>query len=551
MLAWALAVAIMLATHGAERMGTSPGGGTPPAASSRALHGRDVGDRWLADLTRWEIMKGLQAIREFPGHNRTFTVAFLLAAAVRVVTMLAFRPAIWFGGDSASYVAVALRHKPDLSRISGYGLFLRLLHPFHSFMLVVAVQHLLGLLIGLAIYLLLRQRFLLPAWGATLAAVPVLFDAYQIQLEHEILSDVVFEALVAAAIIVALWWRGDRPAWADVTAGLLLAVSAIIRPIGLPLVALYLCYLLLRRARWRVFGAALVAAAIPLVMYLAWFSSTFQSVNFTRSSGIFLWSRTMSFANCSVIKPPADEAALCPTTTHRLGASSYIWVPQSPLNKMPGGRFSTKNNSLAQNFALRAITAQPVGYATAVLHDFTLSFYWNRPQHPSSYTADKYQFAAAERLWVSPNLRTPGGGTLRADQRAYSGSPSSATKAIEPYAGFMRGYQRFVYLRGTLLGIILLIGFAAIVRSWLDGGIRRLRDWGGPALLPWLTAVGLLLVPVATADFDLRYTIPSVPVACIAAALAFVRLGGQGTEGAPGSPRETGQKTTTQPQPQP
>ncbi len=496
-------------------------------------------------------MKGLQAIRAFPGHNRTFTVAFLLAAAVRVVTMIAFRPAIWFGGDSASYLAVALRHKPDLSRESGYGLFLWLLSPFHSFMLVVAVQHVLGLLIGLASYLLLRRRFLLPAWGATLAALPVLFDAYQIQLEHEILSDVVFEALVVAAVVVASWWRGDRRAWADVSAGLLLAVSATVRPIGLPLLALYLCYLLLRRARWRVFGATLLAAAIPLVMYLAWFDSNYHMVNFTRSSGIFLWSRTMSFANCSVIKPPADEAALCPATTHRLGASSYIWLPQSPLNQMPGGRFSIRKNSLAQNFALRAITAQPAGYATAVLHDFTLSFYWNRPQHPSAYTADKYQFAAAERLWVSPGLRTPGGGTLRADQRAYSGSASSATKAAEPYAGFMRGYQRFVYLRGTLLGVILLIGFAAIVRSWLGGGIRRLRGWGGPALLPWLTALGLLLVPAATADFDLRYTVPAMPVACIAAALAFVRPGAPGKEGAPRSPREAGQETATQPQPQP
>src|SRR5260370_39354853 len=96
----------------------------------------------------------------------------------------------------------------------------------------------------------------------------------------------------------------------------------------------------------------------------------------------------------------------------------------------------------------------------------------------------------------------------------------------------MRGYQRFVYLRGPLLAIILLIGFAAIVRSWLGGGIRRLREWGGPALLPWLTAVGLLLTPVATAAFDLRYVVPAVPVACIAAALAFVRPTGRPGAGA-------------------
>ena len=318
-------------------------------------------------------MKGLQAIRAFPGHNRIFTVALLLAAAVRVATMIAFRPAIWFGGDSATYVAVALRHQPDVTRVSGYGLFLAILRPFHSFMLVAAVQHVLGLLIGLAIYVLLRQRFGLPAWGATLAAVPVLFDAYQIQLEHEILSDVVFESLVVAAVVVASWWRADRPVWADVTAGLLLALSAIVRSIGLPLLALYLCYLLLRRVRWRVVGLTLIASALPLVLYLTWFGAQYHMVNFTRSNGVFLWSRTMSFANCSVIKPPADEAALCPTSSHRMAASSFIWQARSPLNKIPGGKFSAEKNRLAQDFALRAIAAQPGDYAGAVLHDFMLS----------------------------------------------------------------------------------------------------------------------------------------------------------------------------------
>ncbi|HKB31118.1 MAG TPA: hypothetical protein VKD26_09800 [Streptosporangiaceae bacterium] len=478
-------------------------------------------------------MKVPRAVWSFPGHNRTFTVALLLAAAVRVVTLLAFRPAIWFGGDAAGYVAVALRLRPDASRISGYGVFLLILRPFHSFLFVAAVQHVFGLLIGLATYVLLRRRFGLPAWGATLAAVPVLFDAYQIQLEHEILSDVTFEILVMAAVVVALWWRDDRPAWADVTAGLLLAAAATIRPIGLALLVIYLCYLLLRRARWRVFGVTLLVSALPIAAYLVWFYAAFHMVNFTRSDGIFLWSRTTSFANCSVIKPPADEAALCPSGRHRLAASSYIWIAQSPLDKIPGAKFSAAKNSLAQNFALRAIAAQPAGYAAAVAHDFTLSFYWNRPQHPSAYTASKYQFAAAERVWVSPDLRTPGGKTVRSDQRAYAGPASAATKAYEPYAGFMRGYQRFVYLRGPLLAIILLIGFAAIVRSWLGGGIRRLREWGGPALLPWLTAVGLLLTPVATADFDLRYVVPAVPVACIAAALAFVRATGRPGAGAP------------------
>ena len=56
-----------------------------------------------------------------------------------------------------------------------------------------------------------------------------------------------------------------------------------------------------------------------------------------------------------------------------------------------------------------------------------------------------------------------------------------------------------------------------------DGGYRRRREWGGPALFPWLTGLAILLVPVMTADFSLRYVVPAVPAVSIAAALLFLR----------------------------
>ena len=40
-------------------------------------------------------------------------------------------------------------------------------------------------------------------------------------------------------------------------------------------------------------------------------------------------------------------------------------------------------------------------------------------------------------------------------------------------------------------------------------------------MLPWFTAVVLLVAPIAVADFDYRYLIPVIPFACIAAGLAF------------------------------
>jgi hypothetical protein len=40
-------------------------------------------------------------------------------------------------------------------------------------------------------------------------------------------------------------------------------------------------------------------------------------------------------------------------------------------------------------------------------------------------------------------------------------------------------------------------------------------------MLPWVTAVVLLVFPIATADFDYRYLLPVLPFAGLAAALAF------------------------------
>jgi len=193
-----------------------------------------------------------------------------------------------------------------------------------------------------------------------------------------------------------------------------------------------------------------------------------------------------------------------------MASSLYIWDGNSPLLRVPGGRFSAAGNRLALHFGLRAIAAQPLGYAAAAGHDVALSFYWPRPVHPDQAIADRYQFADAATAWVPASMRTPGGGTVAGDQSLYNGGRPAPTRVIQPYARWLVTYQRYAYLPGTLLGVILLGGLAVMV-------IRRRVRAGG---LPWAFAATILVVPPLVADFDLRYLVPALPAACLAAVLA-------------------------------
>jgi hypothetical protein len=398
-----------------------------------------------------------------------------------------------------------------------------ILRPLHSFALVAAVQHLMGLAMGVLIYLLAR-RFGLPAWAATLATLPVLFDAYELQLESDALPDVPFAFLVVLALYLLLRSPGERRPARTTAAAFLLGVSALLWPVGLVLLAVLLLVLLIalliRRAGLVTVLAALLAGALPVAAYSAWFSIHRHQFSLTRSDGVYLWSRTMTFADCAVIRLPAAERPLCPPPGPRIAASLYIWNANSPVLAMPSGRFSARTNHLALAFALRAIAAQPGDYAAAVGHDFGLSFYWNRPVHPDAAIVDRYQFADAATAWVPPTLWTPGGGTLAGDQAIYNNGHPAPTRVVQPYASWLVTYQRYVYLRGTLLGVILLAGLAGMIVR------RRVRGLQGPGL-PWAFAVTILLLPPLVADFDLRYLVPAVPVACLAAALAFAPGAGQ------------------------
>ncbi|XVQ81968.1 phospholipid carrier-dependent glycosyltransferase [Microbispora siamensis] len=446
------------------------------------------------------------------GHG-LFAAVLAVAAALRVVVMLAYDTAQLYWYDSFTYLDTAVHLKPGGAfHPAGYSFFLRLLWPFHSVQLVAGVQHAMGLGIAVMIYALLRRHGL-PAWGATLATLPVLFDPAFVRLEHAVLSDTQLIFLIVAALTVVMW-RAKPSVRAAAVAGALLALAGLTRTAAVPLLGLVLLYLVVRRAGVRQVAALALAGALPLAAYAGWYQAHHGRFALSGSDGVALWARTMTFADCAVIRPPADEAKLCPNGTVVDAASEYVWAPGASLNLLPGDRFS--HNDLARRFALRAIAAQPLDYLREVTRDASLAFAATPVRHPAR---------------VSPALSFPVGSwplpsfplieTVRGDYDPAIRGMSS----VEPYASVLGVYSYPGLLHGPLFGVALLLASV--------GAIGRRRA----ALLPWAAAAFLFLGPIAALDFDHRYMLPAVPVACMAATLGLwdlgmreLRIGGRGIQ---------------------
>jgi Dolichyl-phosphate-mannose-protein mannosyltransferase len=441
--------------------------------------------------------------------NRLFACALAAGAGLRLVAMIGFPGVLWFTGDSFLYLGAALRPRPDLSKTVGYSFFLRALEPLHSFAAVALLHHLMGLAMAVMVYALTRRAGL-PRWGATLCTLPVLLDGHEIQLEHMLMSDTLFAFLVVAAVTLVMWQ--DRPPWWTVfAAGLITGYAVIVREAGLPLVVVFVVYFLVRWRGWLLPVAMAVGCVVPVAAYGGWFHAVNGQYTLTRSTGFYLWGRMSSFSDCAKIKPPPAETAACISqpVADRAPPGRFVWI--NPTAKsLPGGPVSEASDKLLTGFALRAVAAQPVAYLGAVVGGVRLAVDWRRYPYPGKYTVSLYNFpfrpqaVPADRSWIP-------GATALEDVRAYG--RASPSRLVRPFSTAMRLYQRYVYTYGPLLCVMLLLGLGGMIRFW--------RRFGAPVVLPWVVAMGLLLTPIATADFDYRYVLAVLPMASLAAGLAF------------------------------
>jgi hypothetical protein len=460
---------------------------------------------------------GLTPVAVWRNH-RLFTVAALVSVLPRVVAALGFSPAPLIQ-DSFSYMAAA-NHLTPLNQIrpAGYPLLLWALKPFHSLLLVTTLQHLMGLAMAAIVYGVLRTRGL-PAWGATLAAAPTLFDSREIWQESSILPDTLFTLVLVVAVAILI--VAPKPAiWQAAVVGVLLSWASVIRGNGAPVFVVILAFLLVRRVGWRVITACVTAFAVPLLGYMLLFFSEYGQFDITNSTGLFLWSRTMSFANCAVISPPADLIPLCPQNqpddstrpapAWSVGAllneripEQYLWDPHAWYSVAAHPGINAYTNNLAMDFAERAIAAQPLDYARTVGEGVLLTF----------VATDRSQSYLTMHFTATPYI--PALDRFQAQDEELYAHTGSNTRVVQPWAYLMLLYQEPVWFPGIVFLLVMVGGLAGLV--------RRRRGLGVYAAVAWGVALVNLVVPVAAHEMDYRYAISAVPFACLALGLVLVR----------------------------
>ena len=465
-------------------------------------------------MARSEQLRGLWR------SERPFVVAFALAAVVRILLMVAFPPAFLMS-DGPTYLGFVDHLFPSPDRPVGYGVYLRVLSwTTRSVELVSASQLVLGLLTALLGYVLLR-RWGVSSWVATLATLPVLFDALQLMLEHAVLSDVLFGFLLMLGVAALAWWREPR-LWTTAVAGLALGSATLVRIIGEPTVAVAVLFLLLAATTWRArltqALVVVVAFLVPLTAYASWYHQENGAFALTQASGRALYMRTTSFVDCSQLTLPSYEQTLCPGEPlgDRFDPTWYGWHDPNTVHNLDLPPGVTAQQAM-RDFARRAIESQPEDYLRVVARDAVLPFI-------AVHRDDRYEYSTAVKWDLSTYVDYRPTPLWTAPAFAAHGGEQPVTR--HPLGDWFGTYGSWVHVPGPLLLVLLVVAVAGLV----------VRRPGAPpvrplAVLLLLLPLTLVLVPDVTAEFVWRYQLPLVVLLPMSAALGWTRLRAPRTSG--------------------
>jgi hypothetical protein len=378
--------------------------------------------------------------------------ALLLAGLVlRVLAQVAYRPALFYI-DTTRYLYHAGGNDPVGYRVPLRGILL-----VSNFAAVVAVQHLLGLAMAVAIYAVVLRRGA-PRCLAALAAAPVLLDAYQLQIEQTIMPDVWFEAMIVAGLALLLWHPRPRPLLVA-AAGIALGAAATVGQYGEILVLPAVIYVLgaasgLRRA---LAGAGLmcVAFALPILVYCSVSFAVTGHFWLSHSGTTTLYGRMAEAADCATLRLPADQRALCPTASQkRLGQDGLLHSSRSPLRPYYARLPHEEASRIVSSFNTAVLTQQPLNVLRAVGADALRLFALTRDTSPGDTPIQRWQFQTRYPYYPPHASRR----VLRVAVMRFGGGEPAVDR---PVAAFLRSYQlNGGYTPGPVFLVAVLAGLA-------------------------------------------------------------------------------------------
>src|ERR1700742_1104471 len=491
----------MAVTAGGDSQGTLSA--APESASARARRRRAPRRPFRAALG--------QARRHW-----LLTVLLVAGVALRVITQLAYRPALLYI-DSPKYLINGLqKYDPQ-----GYRILLAPLTWLGNLAVVAGFQHLLGLAMAVALYATLLRRNA-PRWAAALAVAPVLLDAYQLQMEQTIMPDVAFEAFIVAGLVILAWRPRPSPA-AIAVAGFILGASATIRQVGefLVLPAVLFCVLAARGWRGRLGAGALVlfSFAVPILVYMT-YSALILGDGFELSNqgDAVLYGRAAAAADCRTLHVTADERAVCPTAgeVRSFGIDGLVNDPTSPAYTadLPNG---VNHEDAANRFSHAVLEQQPLRVAVAIGADAIKLFALTRDTSPGDTPISRWQFQTSWPMY--PFAVTEATSIDMFNAAGGGGAPA----ADRPLAVFLRDYQLHGgWTPGPFLLVALVTGIAGV-------GVGR-RKGDSSAALVCLLVTGLGVAALLGADlyeFSWRYQLPALVTLPAAGALGVAALRGR------------------------
>ena len=480
--------------------------------------------------------------------RRHWLAAVLLAAglALRIAAQVAYQPALIYV-DTLKYLYGASPGADPL----GYTLVLRAILVVGDLSLVALAQHLLGLVLAVALYVVLLRRGA-ARWLAAVAVAPVLLDAYQVQIEQTIMPDVWFEAMIVAGLGVLLW-RPVITVRLAAAAGLILGLSATVHQVGELLIVPAVFYVLVaacsaRRAA-RTAVALALAFALPVVVYCT--ASYVHFGHFRLARGQTTVGRVVAAADCATLPLPPAVRPLCPTP--RQQANGPDWLEHSkysPLRTAPVPAGASRARLISE--LTSAIKShQPERILGGIIRDSVRLFALTRTPNPWVTPLSRWQFQTRYPTYPQWVKLGPGNVIVIGIQHRAFGQffysnlkPAYGGRAQvdRPVAAFLRSYQLnggytpgpFLLLCtvagviGTLTAVILQVHRARRPGQQERGA--RARQPALACLLFTATAVVLLLAQDVV-EFSWRYqllavvTLPPAGILGISALLALRRGG--------------------------